>query len=181
MSFWKKKDNLVIIGVVATFFIGFSIWYGGAPFVSNNASASPFNIPFATGQEQQQTLSQCRGKPLVVYFWATWCPSCVKKMGTLNRFAEQFKAQGGEVIALSQDRGGVSTVRSYYTRNGYNNLDIYIEASGQLANAFGVSGFPTTIFIDKNGNEVGRLVGGIDWESPELTTLVDQYFGLNLS
>lgn len=181
MSFWKKKDNLLVIGFIAAFFIGFSVWYGDSPFFSNNASASAFDIPFVDGKEQQLTLNEFKGKPLIVYFWATWCPMCVKKMGALNRFAEGFQAQGGKLLALSQDRGGVPTIRSYYTRNGYNNLGIYLEPSGQLAQAFDVAGFPTTVFIDAQGKEVGRLVGSVDWDSPEVSELVDGYFGLNVS
>lgn len=181
MSFWKKRDNLFIIGLVAVFFIGFSVWYGETPLFSNSASANAFDIPFVDQKDQQLTLNQFKGKPLVVYFWATWCPMCVKKMGTLNRFAEKFQADGGQVLAISQDRGGVPTVRSYYTRNGYNNLSIYIEPSGQLSQALNVGGYPTTVFIDAQGKEVGRLVGGVDWESSEVTDLVNQYFGLHIS
>lgn len=181
MSFWKKKDNLIIIAFVAAFFIGLGIWYKGAPFVPSSASASAFDTPFVNANQQQITLNQLKGKPLVVNFWATWCPVCVKKMGTLNRFAEKFQAKGGQVLAISQDSGGISTVRSYYARNGYKNLAIYLEPSGQLGNAFNVQGLPTTIFINAQGQEVGRLEGGIDWESNEVTELVNQYFGLNVS
>lgn len=181
MSFWKKKDNLIIIGVVIAFFAGLGFWYGETPFLPDSASANAFEIPFINENQQQVNLNQFKGKPLVVNFWATWCSVCVQKMATLNRFAEKFQANGGQVIAISQDRGGLSTVRSYYARNGYKNLAIYLETSGQLANAFGVQGFPTTIFIDAQGKEVGRLAGGVDWESSEVTDLVNQYFGVSLS
>lgn len=181
MSFWKKKDNLIIIGFVVTFFLGVGIWYEGVPFVPTSASATAFDMPFVNESQQQVNLNQFKGKPLVVNFWATWCPVCVKKMGTLNRFAEKFQAKGGKVLAISQDSGGLPTIRSYYARNGYNNLDMYLEPSGQLSNAFGVQGLPTTIFIDAQGKEVGRLEGGVDWESPAIAELIQQYFGLSLS
>ena len=181
MSFLEKKDNLIIIGFVVVFFIGLSAWYGGVSFVPSSASASAFDIPFVNENQQQVNLNQFKGKPLVVNFWATWCPVCVKKMGTLNRFAEKFQANGGQVLAISQDSGGLSTVRSYYTRNQYKNLAIYLESSGQLSNTFGVKGLPTTIFIDAQGKEVGRLEGGVDWESSDVAELIRQYFGLNLS
>lgn len=181
MSFWKKKDNLFITGFVLAFFVGLGVWYGGAPFLSNSASANAFDIPFVNEKQQQISLKEFKGKPVVLNFWATWCSVCVKKMGTLNRFAGKFQAKGGQVVAVSQDRGGIPTIRSYYTRNGYNNLAMYLEPSGQLANAFGVNGFPTTIFIDAQGKEIGRLVGGVDWESNEVTELVNQYFGMDVS
>ena len=181
MSFWKKKDNLIITGFVVAFFIGLAIWYQGMPFTTNSASANPFDIPFVNQDQKQVCLREFKGKPLVVNFWATWCSVCVKKMGTLNRFAAKFQANGGQVVAISQDRGGLATVRAYYARNDYKNLAIYLEPSGQLANALGVQGFPTTIFIDAQGNEVGRIAGGIDWESDDVNALIKQYFGMDVS
>ena len=181
MSFWKKKDNLIIMGFVVTFFVGLTVWYEGVPFSPSSASANPFEIPFMNQEQKPMSLKECKGKPLVVNFWATWCGVCVKKMGTLNRFAAKFQEKGGDVIAISQDRGGLATVQAYYTRNDYKNLAIYLEPSGQLANAFDVSGFPTTIFIDAQGNEVGRIAGGIDWESSEVNELIRQYFGFDIS
>jgi len=111
MSFWKKKDNLIITVLVVAFFIGLGIWYGGAPFTPNSASANAFDIPFVNQDQRNVTLREFKGKPVVLNFWATWCSVCVKKMGTLNRFAEKFQAAGGAVVAISQDRGGLRTLR----------------------------------------------------------------------
>lgn len=178
MSFWKKKDNVIITTCVVAFFIGLTVWYGGAPFAPGCASAvGTSDIPFTNQSQEQLTLSKFKGKPLVVNFWATWCGVCLKKMGALNRFAEKFQAKGGHVLAISQDRDGLSKVQNYYTRNGYGNLTVYLEPSGQLASAFGVKGFPTAIFIDANGKEVGRLEGGFDWESKDINDLIKEYFG----
>lgn len=185
MSFWKKKDNLIITGFVVFFFIGLAVWYDyccvRAAFFSAAPSANAFEVPFLDENDKELNLSQFKGKPLVVSIWATWCPVCVKKMGTLNRFAEKFQAKGGAVLAVSQDRGGTSDVKAYYTRNGYNNLPIYIDSSGYLLNAFGGRGLPTAIFIDAQGKEVGRLEGGVDWESDEINQLINHYFGIKLS
>lgn len=185
MSFWKKKDNLIISGFVLAFFIGLGVWYDvcciGTAMHPSSSSSNSSEIPFVDQNQKQLTLNQFKGKPLIVNFWATWCPVCVKKMGTLNRFAEKFQAQGGQVLAISQDNGGIAAVRPYYARNGYKNLAIYIEASGHLSSSFGVRGLPTTIFLDAQGKEVGRLEGGVDWDSNEVKELVNQYFGLNIS
>lgn len=180
MSFWKKKDNLIITGVVAAFFIGLLVWYKGNPITPNSASANPFEMPFITKDQQQVNLNSFKGKPLIVNFWATWCSVCVKKMGTLNRFAEKFQAKGGQIVAISQDRGGIPVVESYFQRNGYNNLAIYLEPSGALGQALNVQGYPTTIFVDAQGNEIGRVAGGIDWESSEIQELIKQYYGIDV-
>lgn len=184
MSFWKKKDNLIISSLVVLFFVGLTFWFDlccvRASFF-DSISSNGFQIPFVDSDQKQHTLDQFKGKPLVVNFWATWCPVCVKKMGTLNNFAKKFQEKGGEVLAISQDKGGLSTIRSYYTRNGYQNLAIYLDASGKLMSAFGVRGLPTTLFIDAQGNEVDRIVGGFDWESSDANALIEKNFGIKLS
>ncbi len=185
MAFWKKKDNLIITGCVVLFFVGLTVWFDlccvRAALLPSNSSMSAFQVPFLNEDQKQLTLDQFKGKPLIVNIWATWCPVCVKKMGSLNRFAGKFQAKGGQVLAISQDSGGLSTVRSFYTRNGYNNLAIYIDASGRLLDAFGGRGLPTSIFIDAQGKEVGRIEGGFDWEGSEMNGLLEQYFGIKLS
>ena len=185
MSFWKKKDNLVITGFVVLFFAGLAVWFDlccvRAAFFPVSSSGNAFEISFLNENQEQLTLDQFKGKPLVVNFWATWCPVCVKKMGTLNNFAKKFKEADGQVLAISQDKGGISTIRSYYARHGYKNLDIYIESMGHLMNSLGVRGLPTSIFIDAQGKEVGRLEGGVDWESSEIDGLIEKYFGIKLS
>ncbi len=183
MSFWKKKDNLIITGCVVGFFVGLAVWVDyccvRAAFFSP-ASSSPLEVSFVDGNDKTMTLSQFKGKPTIVNIWATWCPVCVKKMGTLNRFAEKFKAQGGEVVSVSQDRGGIPVVRAYLDRNSYNNLDPYVDSSGQLLGAFGGRGLPTAIFLDAQGKELGRLEGGLDWESEELKRLIESYYGIRI-
>ncbi|MBY0293662.1 MAG: TlpA family protein disulfide reductase [Alphaproteobacteria bacterium] len=185
MSFWKKKDNLVITGFVVVFFIGLLSWsdlrWISAAISSTNSSMSGVDFPFIDQNQAEHTLSEFKGKPVIVSFWATWCPSCVKKMGSLDSFAKKFQEKGGEVLAISQDQGGISTIKSFYARRGYKNLPIYIESTGRLLNAFGARGLPTAIFIDAQGKEVGRIEGGLDWESSEFNNMITQYFGINLS
>jgi thiol-disulfide isomerase/thioredoxin len=184
MSFWKKKDNLIITGFVAVFFIGLAFWYDlccvRAAFLPGSGSSSPYEITFMDKDQTQFTLDQFKGKPAIIYFWATWCPSCVKKMATLNRFAKKFQDAGGQVLAISQDRSGISTIQAYYARNGYDNLDVYIESTGYLLHAFEAKGLPTAIFINAQGEEVGRIEGGVDWESSEMTSMVQDKFGIKL-
>ncbi len=185
MSFWKKKENLIISGFVVFFFVGLGVWYDyccvRAAFFSAGAPMSAFEVQLQDENQKEVTLSKLIGKPMIVNIWATWCPVCVKKMGSFNRFAEKFKANGGQIVSVSQDRGGVPVVRDYYKRNGYNNLPIYIDSSGLLLSTFGGRGLPTAIFIDASGKEVGRLEGGVDWDSDEVARLVDYYFGVKLS
>ena len=182
MSFWKKKDNLIITGFVVVFFVGLAVWLDlccvNAAFFSSN-SANPYQVTFVDKDQNSMTLNDFKGKPLVVNIWATWCPVCIKKMGGLHRFAEKFEAAGGQVLNISQDHS-VGVVRAFYARQDYR-FPIYLDNTGQLLDAFDGTGLPTTIFISAQGQEVGRIRGGFDWDSSEAAELVQSYFGLKIA
>ncbi|MBL8677328.1 MAG: TlpA family protein disulfide reductase [Alphaproteobacteria bacterium] len=182
MSFWKKKDNLIITGLVVLFFAGLTVWLDlccvNAAFHSSGA-VNPSQVPFVDKDENALTLSSFQGKPLVVNIWATWCPVCIKKMGSFHRFMEKFEAAGGTVLNISQDKS-IGPVRAYYARSGLH-FPLYLDATGHLLDAFNGTGLPTTIFIDSSGQAVGRIRGGFDWDSPEAAILVQKYFGLTLT
>jgi len=84
---------------------------------------------------------------------------------------DQLQASLGDadfaVIPRSIDRGGTETVRKFYGDVGVRNLAIYTDTSGQALRVLGAVGLPTTLIIDRNGNEVGRFVGPAEWDSPE--------------
>ena len=98
-------------------------------------------------------LSAFRGQPLLVNFWATWCPPCVKEMPEIDRFSRDFKARGGRVLGVAID--GPAPVREFLQRRpvGY---DIALaglagsELMRQLGNAGGV--LPYTVLLDARGH-----------------------------
>ncbi|MBX9620887.1 MAG: TlpA family protein disulfide reductase [Alphaproteobacteria bacterium] len=182
MSFWKKKDNLIITGFVVLFFAGLAVWVDlccvNAAFFSPSIP-SPYDVLFIDKDGNSETLSNFKGKPLIVNLWATWCPSCVKKMASFHRFTEKFEAAGGKVLNISQDSSG-GPVRAYYARNGFH-FPLYLDSKGLLLDAFKGTGVPTTIFISAAGQEVGRISGSFDWDSSEAASLVQKSFGLTLT
>lgn len=186
MAFWKKKENTIIITCVVLFFVGLTYWgdfccLRAANFMlSKQGGAHPTaHMAFLNAKGKPVTLSQFKGKPLIVNFWATWCPVCVRKMSTLNALAVAFEEQGGKVITISEDTS-LGTVAAYFKSRGYGNLPIYLDSGGQLMTSFGVSGLPTSIFIDEHGKEVSRIVGGVDWGSSEVHDAIFKLFGIKI-
>ena len=169
MSFWKKKDNLIITGFVVLFFAGLTVWLDlccvNAAFYSSSATASPSQVPFVDKDENAQTLSNFQGTPLIVNMWATWCPVCLKKMAGFHRFTEKFEAAGGKVLNISQDRSAGPCVPIMRVATFV--FPVYLDTTGQLLDAFNGTGLPTTVFISSSGQEVGRIRGGFDWDSAE--------------
>ncbi|HEY2105317.1 MAG TPA: TlpA disulfide reductase family protein, partial [Candidatus Binataceae bacterium] len=105
-------------------------------------------------------LSAWRGHPLVVDFWATWCPPCRKEVPELNAIYRKYRARGLVVVGVSVDKvqgDGVKSVRPF-AREFKVNYPILM-ADDALVEAMDLDNIPTTLFIDRKGKTVARLEG----------------------
>jgi thiol-disulfide isomerase/thioredoxin len=123
------------------------------------------------------TLADFRGGGLVVNFWATWCPPCVREMPSLDRLRAALRGDGIEVLAVSEDRGGAETVRAFYRENGIVHLPVLVDPGMAMAREARIPGLPATLLIDADGNEVGRVMGAAEWDAPEALALVRHCVG----
>ncbi|WP_091982519.1 peroxiredoxin family protein [Pseudoalteromonas denitrificans] len=98
------------------------------------------------------SLSDYKGKPLILHFWATWCPYCKKLQPGLNRLYTKYKKQGLEMLAISlwEDEG--ATPQAVLNSRGYK-LTTVINGD-KLSKKYKVAGTPTTFFISKTGQIV---------------------------
>lgn len=113
------------------------------------------------------TLDSLKGKPIVINFWTTWCGFCVKEMPD---FDTVYKELGDDVtfVMLNVTEGARETrekAEKFYADQGYS-FPVYFDDQGlQGTNTYGVTGFPTTYFIDRNGNLAAWAGGMIDEEA----------------
>ncbi len=121
--------------------------------------------PFFADGTQARSLADFRGKGIVVNFWATWCPPCVKEMPAIDRLRAALEADGIEVLALSADREGAPVVQRFYQRNGIERLPVSIDRGSKVSRALYVLGLPTTVLFNADGREVGRVLGSAEWDS----------------
>ena len=112
---------------------------------------------------------------MLVNFWATWCGPCIREMPSLLRLQ---KARGGAdftVIALSQDLRGWPVVTPFLEKNGLAELPVYVDQKTAISRAMKIKGLPTSILLDREGRELGRLAGHAEWDSREALALIDHY------
>jgi thiol-disulfide isomerase/thioredoxin len=136
---------------------------------------TPVTLPqlhFLDGAGQDRTLDNFRGKVVLLNLWATWCGPCRTEMPILDRLQAELGGPDFEVLPLSIDRRGAEAVRKFYADLGIKHLNIYIDPSSKAGFGLGFLGLPTTILIDREGREVGRLVGPAEWDAPEVIALI---------
>ena len=146
-------------------------------FQAANPSRPAPSEAFFDADDKAKTFADYRGKGLVVNFWATWCAPCVKEMPDLDRLNAKLKDEGIEVLTLSADRGGVPVVRPFYEKIQLKTLPILIDKETRVIRALGVKGLPTTVLIDREGLEIGRVVGIAEWDSPKAVAFLRQCLG----
>jgi len=152
---------LPVACVLASLTVGLAV----APASSIGAeSAAPFSLRGLDGK--QLRLSDYRGQPVVLDFWATWCTPCRASMPHLNEIQERFQPQGLVVIGLSVDDGKSFVVRRYAERLGVR-FRLGMADEGVLDNYGPIRSIPTTIFINRRGEVVRRVVGYVDAETLE--------------
>jgi thiol-disulfide isomerase/thioredoxin len=123
-------------------------------------------VEFKDASGQSHSLAEFRGKVVLVNIWATWCIPCRKEMPTLDRLQAALGGPDFEVVTLSIDRGGPDVVKKFYAEIGVQHLALRIDSSAKAMQALAVAGLPTTLLIDRQGLEVGRLVGPSEWDAP---------------
>jgi cytochrome c biogenesis protein CcmG, thiol:disulfide interchange protein DsbE len=117
-------------------------------------------------------LSELKGKVVLLNFWATWCPPCREEIPSLMKLNAAMKGKPYQMVAVSMDEGGKPAIEEFFRTSGYQ-LSAYTDPDGKAAAAYGVTGFPETFIIDKNGIIVRKIIGPLDWVAPETVTFLE--------
>jgi thiol-disulfide isomerase/thioredoxin len=130
-------------------------------------AASPQPAPeisFTDAAGNPASLADFKGKLVVLNLWATWCQPCLKEMPSLAALQEKL-SPALTILAVSEDRGGAEVVKPFVEKLGLDKLTIYLDPKSTAIHAFSARGLPTSIVIDGNGNVLGKVEGGADWDS----------------
>ncbi len=129
-------------------------------------------ISFADAAGQPKKLADYSGKVVLLNIWATWCAPCRKEMPTLDRLQAELGGPDFEVVALSMDRKGADVVKKFYAEIGITHLALNIDTSAKAMFALDAVGLPMTLLIDRNGKEIGRLIGPAEWDAPDMVDFI---------
>jgi peroxiredoxin len=151
----------------------------------SNAGAqffSPFEIEKLTGKKAPEftindlsgkgvSLSSFAGKPILLNFWATWCPYCREERAYLNSIYKEYKDKGLVIIAVSIDKSA-EIVRNYLKRMPADFVILH-DNNNDAASTYGVYSLPTNFLIDRNGIIKHRFIGLRDWTDKESKKIIE--------
>ena len=143
-----------------------------AAFVTKKTPEALPDIAFADGAGKTVKLSDFKGRTVLLNLWATWCAPCREGMPALNRLQQELGSDAFEVVALSLDRQGLEASKKFLDDVKATALKPYIDSTAKQGTALKLVGMPTTILINKDGLEVGRLSGPAEWDSADAKALI---------
>ncbi len=118
---------------------------------------------FTTLEGKTLTLDELRGKVVLVNFWATSCPGCIKKMPDMIEVYREYKDRGFEIIAVAMSYDPPNYVQSFVQTRQLP-FPVALDVTGEHARAFGdVQLTPTTFIIGKDGRILEHRLGDIDF------------------
>ena len=143
-------------------------------FVYKTAPAPLADVGFVDGSGAPKTLKDFRGKTVLLNLWATWCAPCREEMPSLDRLQQELGSDVFQVVALAVDRTGLDSARKFLEGINVKSLALYADPTTRSGSALKAVGMPTTILIDAEGREIGRLPGPAEWDSADAKRLVQE-------
>ena len=130
------------------------------------------DLQFQDGAGKPLKLSDWKGRVVLLNLWATWCAPCRKEMPDLSKLEKELGSDQFEVVAVSVDRKGAEASAAFLKETGVDNLKLYVEPSTKIVNDVQSAGLPASILVDRQGREVGRILGPAEWGGPEAQALI---------
>jgi len=140
--------------------------------VVHDAARSVPEFKFVDAAGNQLSTKDFRGKFIALHFWATWCMPCRAEMPTIDALQELLGGEDFTFVPLSLDRKGAQLVQQYYVDHDLKNIPLYMDERMDAAQVLLVNGIPSTILLNRTGQEIARILGDRDWSTPDATDLM---------
>lgn len=142
-------------------------------FVVKNERKPVADLLFQDESGKTRSLKEWQGRVVLLNLWATWCVPCRKEMPSLAALQRRYGSKDFEVVAISVDREGAKIAAPFLEETQSRALRLYVDPTSKSVELVTALGLPATVLIDRQGREIGRLLGPAEWTSPEALRLVN--------
>lgn len=131
------------------------------------------DLRFSEPAGRPTRLSKFRGRMLLLNLWATWCPPCREEMPALDRLNARLGGDRFTVVTLALD--SPAKADAFLRQIKVTTLQNYTDTQGLALSKLGVTTVPTTLLIDSQGREIGRLSGAAAWDEKPALDLIQSF------
>ncbi len=156
MNFTRVTTVLLLLSLTC--------WNNSHAFASKSTLAPDFTLNDLSSKKV--TLSQFKGKVVILNFWSIWCGPCLAEMPSLNKLYLEFKDKGLIVLAVAEDPAE-KPVRSYIQEKSLA-FPVLMDKDKKVYFKYSLFGIPVTFLIDKKGVIVEKFIGERDWSSAQM-------------
>lgn len=143
---------------------------------SNGASASNsvlYRLSFPNVEKQEIPLSDYKGKVVLLNFWATWCPPCVKEMPSMQRLHQKFEGRDFEIVAISAGETQAAVESFMMELDTELTFPILLDEKGRTFNELGIRGLPMSFLFDRDGKLIKTISGSREWDEQREVQLIE--------
>ena len=132
-------------------------------------------LTFLDDKNNQLNLADFKGKLILLNFWATWCAPCKEEMPSLDLLQSRENLDNLKIFPINVGQDDLNKTLSFFEDLNVKNLKPYFDSPITLAKKFQLRGIPTSIIINKRGEEFARIVGSIDFTDKKFIEWISNY------
>ncbi len=155
---WMREIYQMFRKVFAIPVLAVALLVGCTTRSEMSVAASDFKLQDLDGKAVR--LSDFRGKPVLIDFWATWCPPCRESIPEIEKLHETYRGRGLVVLSISLDEGDWASVKSFAAKQGITYP--ILKGTEDVSEQFQVRSIPLLVIINKEGKVVKRYLGAGD-------------------
>ena len=120
-------------------------------------------------------LNQYNGKLVIINFWATWCAPCKKEMPSLDKLYQTNNFKNLQVFAVNMEQPNTLKTKKFFTDLNIKKLEIFFDNNLNFVKEFKLRGVPTTVLINKKGEEFARIIGEVNFLDKKFLKWLSNY------
>ena len=120
-------------------------------------------------------LKDYQGKLVIINFWATWCAPCKREMLSLDAIYQDSKFKNLEVLAVNMEQPNKLKTKKFFSELNIKKMEIFFDSELNFVKKFKLRGVPTTVLINKKGEEFAKILGEIDFQDKKFLEWLSKY------
>ena len=143
--------------------------------VINKETKKYATLAFLDVNKKKLDLIDYKGNLILLNFWATWCAPCKEEMPSLDLLQTNKSLDNLKIFPINIGQESSEKVKNFYKDLKIQNLEAYFDSPVTLAKTFNLRGVPTSILLNKNGEEFARIIGSIDFQDKKFIKWLSSY------